>query len=281
MVKFLSTFAFLILMACSTSQPPAGREPASTKALERAVEFFSWLEKNSFEFGNCVPSKKNGSYELCDKTLVSAAEIKELFKKTPKDLVYWLRGKGFKVEILCDSSLQENTFKDLCQITSERKIFKELNSLHGQYLPAEKAILIRSTASTGSLIHEYIHSLQARNEHKVFGRKYKKERIEIQNQIVQFMDSEIALIGDLEKQGKTSEAKSRLKPFALASEAMQGFAPWQDLIDERSIFLLYIIYGNEFGAGADDIALAKRNMGYICNNPKLRPILKGQQCALF
>lgn len=281
MQKLRVGFLFTVLSFVSNASPPQNlqRNTASFGVLENAVALLSWLEQHASKFGSCIPTKVGDHYELCDKTRVDARELKQLFQKSPADLVSWLKTKGYKVEILCDASTQANPFKGLCNPSSERKMFEDLSSLHGQYLPQERTILIKSTASRGSLIHEYIHSLQAQNDREVYGKKYKKERIAVQDQLTQFMDSQIALISALEKQKKIFEAQSLIKPFTLASDAMRAFAPWQDLIDERGIFLLYLNHGQEFGAQTEDLVLAQKNMDFICDNPKLRPVLKGNQCA--
>lgn len=50
--------------------------------------------------------------------------------------------------------------------------------------------------------------------------------------------------------------------------------------DERSIFMLYLKFGNEFGAQEEDIGLAKLNMGYICNSKTWKGQLPSNQCDL-
>lgn len=66
--------------------------------------------------------------------------------------------------------------------------------------------------------------------------------------------------------------------FMKASNDLRSFAKWQDLIDERNIFLLYLKFGKDFGASEEDIALAKKNMGFICANDKIKPLLPESDC---
>lgn len=255
-----------------------GLNVIASSDLEEAADFLSWLEKNATEFSKCEPTKNGGKYVLCDQTKVDQAELKALFAMTPEILISKLRTKNLRVELICGSEKKNRIPGLACAKESSNQAFTQVTSLHGKYLPNEKTILIRNSASSGSLIHEYIHSLQSENENKIYGRVYKKSRNEVQKRLTNLMDKKIATVQELEKKGKKEEAKSHIQEFMLASDAMRAFATWQDLIDERSIFLLYLKFGREFGATNEDLALAKKNMEFICKNPKLTRVLPKKQC---
>lgn len=248
--------------------------------LEEAVDFLSWLEKHAKDFAACEPALEGDSYVLCDKTKVDRAELRKLLAMKAPELVAELRSKGLKVLVVCDAEAKNPPLGKDCTPSSGNKMFEELDSLHGKYLPAERKILIRSSASRGSLVHEYVHHLQSENGNEIYGKAYKRKRNELQEKLEKLMDEKIALIEELEKAGKREETKPHLQEFLLAAEAVRGFAPWQDLIDERGIFLLYLRHGKELGAGKEDLALARKNMGFLCKNPKLAKLLPTKQCAL-
>lgn len=198
------------------------------------------------------------------------------------DLLKWINKKGIKTKILCDPSKGTiDRFKDRCTVEMGERVFQSVTSLHGKYSPEENTIFIRSSASQGSLIHEYLHSLQSSNQNKIFGKKYKRERNLIQQKLVKFMDEITAEIQILERHNSKNVTliQAKLKEFMLASEMLRNFGNWQDLIDERNLFLLYIQFGKEFGAEPEDIELAKKNMGFICNNPKLKTALPFEECS--
>jgi hypothetical protein len=247
--------------------------------LEKAIQYFDWLENHTAYFAQCKPVRNGEYYELCDKTRVIRNELQLLFSKKPAELLSWIRGQGLRVEVLCDSSKSDqDAFAEGCQSQSARKGFAELSALHGKYLPEEKTVLIRSSASPGSLIHEYLHSRQANNQNAVFGKVYKATRLQIQLGLTQTMDEQIEIVKRLDASGRGQEAIGHVKVFNIASELMRSFGPWQDLIDERSIFQLYLSYGSEFGARKEDLDLARKNMGFICRNPKLKEVLSSEQC---
>ncbi|MEQ1664990.1 MAG: hypothetical protein ABL927_06395, partial [Bdellovibrionales bacterium] len=190
-----------------------------------------------------------------------------------------LKAKGITVELVCAEG-EQSRFKSDCSAKSKNIMFNEISSLHGKYLPEEKKILIRNTASAGSLIHEYIHYLESENINLIYEKIYKKTRNQIQAQLINQMDIEIPIIQKLEKSGKKNEIPAHLAKFMAANDALRGFAFYQDLIDERNIFILYLKYGHEFGAKDEDLALAKKNMGFICKNPKIASVLPKAQCDL-
>jgi hypothetical protein len=266
--------------------------------VEQAISFFEWLERHMKEWGACDVKKVGASYILCDQTRVDVQEIKKLFAMSKIQLSEELKKKGLQVEWVCaeDGAAGSGSGSvagsgavagaanltqgatgttPVCKQQSSDPMFKEVTALHGKYVPESRKILIRSSASVGSLVHEYLHSLQAVNDRPVFGHVYKSERLKIQDGLKRVMDRVIALA---KNGGKSGATQADLQEFQVASQAMQGFAPWQDLIDERSLFRLFIRFGSEFGASAEDLALAKKNMKFICENPKLKKLLPVSQC---
>lgn len=198
---------------------------------------------------------------------------------SPSELKKYLSGGPMKIEILCDGK-RDAPFGAVCEKKTTRASFSKLTSLHGQYLPDEDVILLRSGSSPGCLIHEYIHSLQSKSSELLDGRAYKKNRNAVQKALVQVMDEKIELIRWLEANGKKSKVKEQLPEFMAVNTKLQEFAPWQDLIDERGIFLLYLKYGREFGVGEEDIKLARKNMGFICKSRRWKGKLPKEQCQL-
>jgi hypothetical protein len=223
---------------------------SSPSTLNEAVDFLEWLETHTKDFASCQPKKIADVFVLCDGTRVPRAELKSLLAQSKAEVILELKKKGIQVRVVATGDASLSSAMDL----------------HGKYLPPERTILIRDSASVGSLIHEYIHFLQSENDQKVFGKMYKKERNRIQKNLVEFIDSRNSDPKKLTKEG--------LQGVLIASQALRGFGPWQDLIDERGIFQLYILHGSDLGVASEDIALAKKNMGFICKNPKLAPHLK-------
>lgn len=260
--------------------PPAPAEAAHQPptAVQAADEFLGWLSANEKAFAACDVQKKGKTYVLCDGTVLEQSVLKKLFALTPELLVAAIQEKGAKIELLCDVLTPQATFAAVCQTESTRAQFQKMGTLHGQYLPQEDTILIKSSASKGSLIHEYVHREQTLNQNLLFGKVYKASRNAIQKDLVAYMDQKIIEISQLEAKNKQSEIKKHLPDFMAASDALQKFSPWQDLIDERSIFRLYIKYGKEFGIAKEDLALAEKNMGSICQRPEWQGKLPKNQC---
>jgi hypothetical protein len=211
---------------------------------------------------------------------VPAKLLKQLFAKQPVELLGWIRDeRHLKVEILCDkTSGKPEPFAAGCAERSPRKMFDVITSLHGQYLPEERTILIRSTATPGALIHEFLHSLQADNSNPIYGKVYKRDRLKVQRSIADAMSAELEIVKKLEAAGRKDELNIHVKTFESGAELLQHFGLWQDLIDERSLFQLYLKFGQEFGASDDDLALARKNMGFICENKALTPVLPKSEC---
>lgn len=232
--------------------------------LDPAIDFFAWLESHAKEFAQCSPKIEGENYVLCDATRVPRAEIKRLFGLTRDQVITNLKEKGIAVEVLDEADPKLTSALDL----------------HGKYLPETKTILIRKSATLGSLLHEYIHFLQSENAVSIYGKKYKQERNKLQADLAKLMDQQITEIKSLKSDANPKRSRDLLNEFSIASQALQGFAPWQDLIDERGIFLLYLKYGKEFGASDEDLAMARRNMSFICTNPKLTKLIPQAQCSM-
>ena len=237
--------------------------------------FHSWLDIHQQELERCQLERAGDSITLCDKTVVSLKEMKQLFAMSAQELVQYIKDAGINLEISCAST--SGPFDKHCQKHSKRKAFKKRYHLHGQFLGRENTILLRSDALKGSLIHEYVHYLEFNNKNLLWGRRYKFERVELEKKIIVRMDEIIAQVKDnearLKKEGKL---KGLLKEMVAISGGLQKFSKWQDLIDERNIFMLYIKWGDLFGATDQDVALAKKNMNFICKRSDFKSLPKNQ-----
>jgi hypothetical protein len=252
-------------------------EELYNKSIKKAEQFLSWLNDHKKEFAGCSPQTKQDQIQLCDGTKFSVSEFKSLFKMTPEELISYVKKQNIKIEIYCKEG-NKNTFKNWCLTNNNRKFFKEVTSLHGQYLPNENTIALHSDSNLGSLIHEYLHYMQYQNKNPVYEHIYKQERIEIQNDIVKAFDVLIEEVQSLEKQKKTEELKPLIKYATTFSSLLMKFGFWQKLIDERNLFLTYIKYSKEFNIADEDIALAKKNMGFLCHDKELKDILDKSEC---
>lgn len=251
--------------------------------IKKAQNFIDWLEENKNNFASCKPkliknNKLNENFiELCDGTQADFKLIKTLFAMSPKSLVEFIRKEKINLEIMCKSE-NENVFKDWCSTKYNRSFFKEVTSLHGQYIPEENTIALNSDSHVGSLIHEYFHYLQYINTNQKFGRIYKNERIEIQNELAVNFDLLISKIRQLEKEKKIEDIK-KLLPYANQfSGLLMKFGFWQKLIDERNIFLTFKIFENELKVQKKDIDLALKNIGFLCADKELSPLLAKDEC---
>lgn len=251
---------------------------SAEKALRDSREFLAWLEVNSEKFGKCRPLREAEYYVLCDGTRISRSELSVLFRLNPDQLFDFLTKKGIVVEILCKKS-ESNTFKKWCKPNHDQKFFKEVSSLHGQFLPAKNTILLHSDAYLGSLIHEYLHYLQFKNNNKNFGRVYKADRVAVQNGVEGAMSTLISKVQALEREGKAKDAIAYLPIFKELTDSLLQFGKWQKIIDERSLFLLYLDYGSEFGASKSDMELAWKNMQFLCHDKTVRPIIVNSSCS--
>jgi len=237
--------------------------------LKNADVFLNWLDQNQKFFSTCKPKILGNEITLCDQTKIDKKELSDFLKKSSFDAILWLRNKNIKIDVLCDEDLKpESSLVSECKSTVSNKNFEKVTSLHGQYLPGENTVLIRNSASLGSLMHEYIHHLQYENKTPVFGKVYKKERTKIQKALIKIMDDQIEKVQKLEKKKNKKELKKELRLFMSASEKMMKFSIWQDLIDEQNIFLLYLSFGKKIGLPEKDIEFAKINMTKICDRLK-------------
>ena len=252
---------------------------ATKNALAASKEMVQWFETNSEALINCTPTYSDGDYVLCDGTRVSKSELKQLFQMKPTQLLAFVKSKGIKVEILCKEAMV-NPFKKWCKTTGDRKFFKDVSSLHGQFVPNENVIVLHSDAYVGSMVHEYLHYLQFVNKNKKHGRVYKSERIKVQNLIDRAMVKIIAEVQRLESDGKRQKAVEYIPQFKELTARMMRFASWQKLIDERNLFRLYILYGKDFGAAEDDVQLAKKNIGFLCADASVSTFMPRNECKL-
>jgi hypothetical protein len=260
-----------------------GEDDPSLKAFDDALAFFKWLEGHVDDFGHCKVDKAgDAGYRLCDGTEVDGAEVKKLLKLAPDKLVGELKAKGLKLDVLCEAKTPSPApFHAFCSQGLDHKIFAQTTALHGEYLPGEKRILLREGSSVGTAVHEYLHSLEEANTNPIYGKVYKKERLAVQAALTRVMDDKIKEVHELEKGGKAAGGNLQLvlKEFTTASDLMRAMARWQDFIDERGLFLLYLRHGKELGVSEADRALAKKNMGFICKNPQLKGHVTPDQCA--
>jgi tetratricopeptide (TPR) repeat protein len=224
-------------------------------------EFFDWLNQHKQDFIQCAPKLEGDHYRLCDNTIVKKELIKSLFKKTPEELHKFITGQRIRIKVYCQSKTKGN-FAKYCVKPDSNK----LDKLHGKFIPEENTILLQSDATRGDLIHEFIHYLQYQNSHLVYGRRYKAERVDLQKTLIKKMDDAI-------EKSKSAKSQQEILPLVQsvkeASAQLVHFSYWQDLIDEKNIFLLYLNYGHELGVEQGDLALARKNMGFICAREKL------------
>ena len=245
--------------------------------LDKSETFLAWLESHKADFAKCTPEKNGAVITLCDQTVINIKEAQKLFEMKPDELVAFIKNEKIKLEILCKSD-RGTTFNKWCSSQLSRTIFKEVSSLHGQYIPNENTIAINSDSSLGSLVHEYFHYRQFKNDNKVFGKAYKHDRIEIQNSVVKAFDLLIADVQELEKAKKPNEAKALLKYATGLSDVLMKFGFWQKLIDERNLFLVYVNFQKELGIATEDVGLAKKNIGFLCNDKELKNLLSKEEC---
>ena len=245
-------------------------------------QFFKWLEKNKTRFENCKVKKTGANYILCDNTTVPSQLLKDLFSLSPKKLIAKIRAEGVGVEVLCrglEKERSKQVFGPFCQKATSYPDFDKRDKLEGLYKPQTKTILLASDALKGSLVHEYIHHLQFINPHKIYGHAYKSTRHNIQYGIEKEMDAIVKKSQILARQkGGAKKLTPLLNKMQGLTTKMMGFSFWQDLIDERGIFLLYINFGHEFGATKADIKLARKNMGFICSRKDIGAKLPAPQC---
>ena len=254
--KHFATLSLVSLFSISAFSKPVD---------QKAEEFFSWLNQNEKLFIECKIQKTDDVITLCDNTKISYKEIKDLFSKSVLNIIAELKKKDIIVDVVCHSEAPTKSDGLTCITDTTNKTFKSVSSLHGLYLPDEKKILIRSNATPGTLIHEYMHHLQSINTEKIAGRIYKSEKNKLRHEIQKDLDAIIAEVTRLEKSGNKPKAKEKVDQFMKTNNYMFGFSKWQDLIDERSLFLLFEKFEKDFQISDADMQLVNKNIKFICD----------------
>lgn len=255
---------------------PAQAEPAETAAktaITHSRTFQRWLSEHESKFANCLPKQTKASIHLCDGTEISIPEIQKLFDFSSDQLVAYLKSQKLRVEILC-SQKEPGEFHSNCKDETSKKTFQAFGFLHGQFDATTSTIFLRSDSSRGSLIHEYLHFKQTKNRIRVFGKIYKKERFEVEQALNRAFD---LLLKEVQKaeQGGDIRLVSALIPIAQElTQEIASYAKWQILIDERNLFLAYQQFQSSLHVPAPDVALAKKNMAFICEDPRTRTTLR-------
>lgn len=270
-------YIFFLILVFPILSSAFTEEKTYIKTLDHAKSFLSWLEEHKNDFAACEPKKIENNIRLCDGTEIEIKDIRKLFKLKPGELIDYIKMQNIKLEILCKNDRGE-TFKSWCSTTINRNFFKEVSSLHGQYIPNENTIALYSDSNFGSLIHEYLHYRQFQNNNKIYSHIYKKERIQTQNEIIKSFDLLIADVQQFEKEKKTAEAKALLKYAGEFSDLLMKFGFWQKLIDERNLFLSFIKFRKELGVPDEDVQLAEKNMTFLCHDKALSALLSKSEC---
>ncbi len=285
--KFCIFWTIVLIIFCPSSALHAGSSPNRDRQnrlnlrgpIEQANAFEAWLSSHESTWTLCRPKLKGDTIELCDSTLLEAKEIKWLYSLNPKDLVSFIKNKKIGIEVYCKKSGRQ-TFESFCIPNLKRNQLKQLSDIHGQYLPTENTIVIQSDAYPGSLVHEYMHYLQYQNNRKTNGKIYKRSRMEIEEKLISALDQLILEVKSLEAEGRKKEAIELLKPGVALGSTLAAFGKWQKLIDERNLFLVSTLFVEELGVPEIDRQLAKKNLGFLCNDPQLKDLLKGNpECA--
>lgn len=247
--------------------------------LQKGQAFFQWLDKNEAAFASCKIEKNEDQIMLCDGTLASYAQLKKFFAMPPEDLLKLIKEKGVAIEIICGTENSKGDFtKSECVPESSDKTFKKVSSLHGLYVAETNKIFIRSSTTKGALIHEYLHFLQSKNTQKVDGRVYKQEKNELKKEINQELDRIEAEVKLAEKKKQSELLKSKVAEFMKINDLMLAFSKWQDLIDERSLFLLFVKYEKDFQISKEDMDLVRKNLNFVCRRKDYKSTLP--ECSL-
>lgn len=232
-------------------------------------QFFHWLSQTEKQFSECKIESKNGFYNLCDNTKVSKNVLVQLAAQNSAKIEKFFLEKNIRTIKLCDSSAAGCSKPD-------SKTQKQMSQLHGLYNPIDNSITFKEGSSAGVLIHEFVHYLQTRNENPINGKVYKKNRLEIQKKISAELDILEARIAAAQKNKDQKNLMDYMQKFININNYMLQFGHWQDLVDERSIFLLYKQYGKEIGISKADIDFAIKKLENLCENPKLKSLLKNE-----
>ncbi len=265
------------------SKPNSGEELITRvqSALDRADEFQRWLSSNENYWASCRPKRVGQRLiHLCDGTQISVSLIESLFKKSPGELIQFIRSEGIHLQVICNPQ-DQGVFFPFCDPKVARESFRMVTGLHGQYIPSENKIVIQSNAHQGSLVHEYLHYLQFKNDQPTKGRIYKSSRVKIEKDLVSLMDEVIGVVQKKEREGNKDEALRWVKPAKDLGTMIASFSKWQKLIDERSLFLLFIENKEILRVTPQDEGLAVKNMGFLCKDPQTSPILsKTSECLM-
>lgn len=255
----IKIFLVLILLSLSALADTNG-------VLKKGQDFFSWLESKESFFAACKIEKKEDQIQMCDGTQVSYSELKKFFEGPAQETLKAIKEKGVTIEVICAVDKVEGDFaKTECLSESTDKTFKKVSSLHGLYVADTNKIYIRSSATKGALIHEYLHFLQAKNTNKVDGHIYKTEKNELKKSINLELDRIEAEVKKAEQSKQSLVLKEKVAEFMKVNDLMLAFGKWQDLIDERSLFLLFVQFENDFKIQKADMNLVQKNLGFICN----------------
>ncbi len=265
---FFSAFIAISIFCLNTAS-------AQTEAvLKKGQAFFQWLEKNESGFAKCKIENKDDQIQLCDGTLVSFQELKKLFSTSTDELLKSIKAKGVDVEIICSTEKSAGDFlKNDCASESTDKTFKKVSSLHGLYVDEANKIFIRSSATKGTLIHEYLHFLQSKNAQKIDGHIYKKEKNLLKKQINTELDRIEADLKQAEQKKQSEVLKAKVAEFMKVNDLMLAFSKWQDLIDERSLFLLFVKYEKDFQIPKEDMDLVHKNLNFVCKRTDYKSAL--------
>ena len=253
-----------------------------------AKAFLNWLETQQSYFGECKINQDHDAIRLCDETLLSHKEMQRLFTLNNTQLISELQKQNVKIEIVCTQSSDVN-----CIAESTNPLFKKMGSLHGLYVARDNTIYIRSGATVGVIIHEYIHYLQSKNTQPVLGHQYKIEKNKVIDQLNILLDEMVIEIKQIAKtaqdsklsqaetDAKTHRMKSLTQDFLRLNDQLMRFSRWQDLIDEREIFKLFIAYEKDWKIAQADMDLVAKNMGFICQRNDLLNVIADQECKPF
>lgn len=275
----LFTWAALISSLLITIPSVAAQADVTSSAqtaINESRVFKKWLTENSATFATCRPELKESSIHLCDGTQIPLAEAQKLFRMKTKEAVAYVKSNKIKLEILCT----EKTTGDLhpfCQSKVSKKTFQEFGFLHGQFDAKTSTIFLRSDASHGSLIHELFHSKQFENKTPVLGRIYKKERLRIEGALNSAFDLILKEVQKAESSGYLPLATAMIPIAQELTSELASYSKWQMLIDEWNIFLTYKLYPVVLGIHEKDVELAKKNIAFICRDPRTRELLKNSQ----
>jgi len=192
--------------------------------------------------------------------------------------------------------LKLSVHKALIQTVSQKvrtPCLKKVGSLHGLYVARDNTIYIRSRATVGVIIHEYIHYLQSKNTQPVLGHQYKIEKNKVIDQLNTVLDEMVAEIKQIAKTAqdsklsqagtdeKTHQMKALTQNFLRLNDQLMQFSRWQDLIDEREVFKLFIANEKDWKIAQADMDLVKKNMGFICQRKDLLNVIADQECKPF